>query len=250
MKQKFIYLIAVFIVLSVFLQSCIKDEEQKKYWTSFATLIKEKKSDDYFFKLDFGGKIEPTEKITLKNKDEDSIRVVITYTIVTETGKGDDVVISAKVVEINRILTKEIIQLTAKNTDSIGNDEIIVSKKSMWLTDRHLNIVFGYYGANTKHIINLAKPTGKQIDEKGNQILELRHNTNGDFKENRFNGIVAFSLTSLKKDNADSIKFVVKVINGDTVSYKYYNTYYFKNNSTGKVPNCNYNLFLLPDNVQ
>lgn len=223
-KHKFIFplvlLISFFIVAS-----CLKQPEQKPMYRSFATLIKEGKG--YFFDLDTGEKLIPTKSLNIKDSI-DSLRVIITYNIISRHKEKDESIkIEADVQNIQQIFTQEIIQLTTKTIDSIGNDKLIISyKENIWLTHHYLNVLFSYYGGYKKHLVNLAKPIGAEKDEKGNLILELRHNAFEDSPSTRIDGIISFSLKNLQIENSDSINFVLKAIDGDTINFEYYGTYY------------------------
>lgn len=227
MKHKFTLPLVLSIGFLIF-ASCLKQPEQKPIYRSFATLIKEGKG--HFFDLDTGEKLIPSKSLDI-NDGIDSLRVVVTYNIVSRhEAKDKSVKIEADVQNIHKIFTQEIIQLTTENIDSIGNDRLIIAdKQNIWLTHHYLNIVFSYFGNHKKHLVNLAKPLEAQKkDEKGNLILELRHNAFGNNQDTRYEGVVCFSMKNLQTENLDSINFVIKAIDGDTINFKYYGTYFPK----------------------
>lgn len=153
-------------------------------------------------------------------------RVILYYTILDENVGGYDYYI--KVRGIQEILTKDIIDLTAQNQDSIGNDPIRILRH--WVGDDYLNIEFGYNrGGQKTHYINLVNNTTINNTNNEKVYLEFRHNANGDPQKNGTKGYVAFDLKPYQETGKDSIDFIIKV-NDFGVEKDTSFTYYFNKN--------------------
>lgn len=165
----------------------------------------------YFLTLDNGKTVWPTNStpyfVPKKNN-----RAFVNLTLLSDkVGEYDHY---AKINQIQNILTKKVIDLTAENTEVIGNDPIKIL--TMWTGDNFLNIRFGYNtGESGKtHTINLVRNTLDQtsVSNDGSVILEFRHNANKDPERYGVNSYAAFDLKPFRADNKDSIKFIIKVL--------------------------------------
>ena len=112
-----------------------------------------------------------------------------------------------KVNDIEDILMKGIMDITAENADSIGNDPIIV--EDYWMTDSLLSFKLKYWGLHKIHYLNLVKEPGEITAEDQPIQLELRHNANDDEASVLYTAFVSFSLNSLRVNELDSIQFQV-----------------------------------------
>lgn len=209
---------------SVFLFSNCQKDEPETYWYSYGTYIKTSEgASNFVIDLDDGTVLTPTQVAYIEEGVVDSSRVMVVYAIVSET----DSTVNAKVDKITGLLTKGVLQLTEENQDSIGNDGVIVTDDDIWFSENHLNVIFGYYYYNTKHFINLVKPIGNQFDEKGNQILEFRHNDNNDYYNYSYSGIVSFDMWSLYEVGMDSLNFVFTAYDYDSTKFSWEGTYHY-----------------------
>lgn len=200
-------------LLSILFVSCNLDEagySLNDAWVGFGILHKETNTTmGYSIKLDEGDKIIPTTSDVWLTEFKDSSRVLINYTILGE--KADSVVFKEYYVKINSmrdILMKGILDITAENEDSIGNDPVIV--KYAWISNNLLNFELKYWGDHEVHFINLVKHPGVLTAESQPIELELRHNSNGDPEQIPFVAYVSFDLSAIKITGADSVRFVVK----------------------------------------
>ncbi len=234
--KKGVYIIIGLFISAIVFNSCAEESEFTQYWYSFATFVDDDNvTAGYSFNLDSGGKLIPTNNGSV-SEYEDSSRVVVTYSVASDTGFAEGRVIKGSIATIKPILTKDVIQLTDGITDSIGSDQVFTNENDIWMTEKHLNIIFRYYGSgNILHYINLTKPIGEQKDEDGNQILEFRHNTNDDVDINIYESVVSFSMDSLYEQGMDSLNFVLVAVKDDTINFKYYDTFYFDNATTQKM---------------
>ena len=86
---------------------------------------------------------------------------------------------NVKLIQLENILTKDIIPLTEETADSIGNDRI--NATSLWITGNYLNIEHQFFHSNNpdkKHMLNLVineASTGEN-DKPDYVNLEFRHN--------------------------------------------------------------------------
>ena len=214
----------ILVMVSVFLFSSCDKSEPETYWYSFGTYI-ETEPDNFIIDLDDGSALIPTQVGYIEAGLEDSSRVMVVYVIVSET----DSTVTAKVDNITGILTKGVLQLTEENKDSIGSDGVIVTEDDIWFSENHLNVRFRYfyYYQNIQHYINLVKPIGNPIDEKGNQILELRHNDNNDYTNYSSTGIVSFDMWSLYEEGMDSLNFLFTAYDYDSTKFSWEGTYHY-----------------------
>lgn len=206
MKLKIQLWTLVFATL-IFVVGCSSSDETENYWYNYGTYLDSDLSDEGFImKMDNGDTLIPISVDYIQDGIVDGSRVIPIYTIVTEEGN----IINAKISKIEEILTKPIIQLTEEIADSIGDDPVTVWDDNVWFSENHLNVIFTYLGANKVHSINLVKPIEVELDDEGRQILEFRHNDNGDFNNIQYTGIVSFDMSSLYEEGMDTLTVLFK----------------------------------------
>jgi hypothetical protein len=149
-------------------------------------------------------------------------RILVNYTILDD-GVNDDGEVDRYFVKINgveKVLLKGVLDITAENQDSIGNDPIIV--KDVWMTDSLLNFELKYWGRYMVHYINLVKEPGEPTADDQPIELELRHNDNGDVEDIPYAAYVSFDLEALKIEGLSSVKFRVtgKDYEGELFEYE------------------------------
>jgi hypothetical protein len=156
-------------------------------------------------------------------------RLLVNYTIL-----GDDIndegEVEAFFVQLNsikKILMKGILDITAANEDSIGNDPVIV--QDTWLTDSLLTFKIKYWGQDKIHYINLVKQAGELNAANQPIELELRHNDNDDEENIPFAAYVSFKLNELKIAGQDSVRFVVKATDYEENDFTYEGSYVYGN---------------------
>ncbi len=156
-------------------------------------------------------------------------RAIAYFTLISNKQNGYDHYIVLR--KLTNILTKNVIDLTTENQDSIGNDPIKIIR--YWIGDDYLNIEFEYKrGGESVHYINLVNNTTLEPNTDNKIHLEFRHNVNGDTQRNGVRGFVAFNLRPYITDNKDSVDFVIKVKDFD--KEKEYNLTYKFNDREGK----------------
>jgi len=152
-------------------------------------------------------------------------RVLVNFTILDD--KVDDAgEITSYYVKVNsakKVLTKEVLDITEENKDSIGNDPIIV--KECWMANDLLNFQLKYYGRYETHFINLVKQPGELTVEGQPFELELRHNKNGDAEDIPYTAFVSFHLDSLQVAGIDSVRFKVTSTDYDGELFEFEGVY-------------------------
>lgn len=215
------------LLLVAALLACEKADNSKGY-VSVGSIEKTGDSNfDFIVNLDNGKILTPID-VYDNNTVSDGDRVIVEYTVIEE--KENDHY-EVDIYDIDDILTKGIIQLTEQIKDSIGDDPIYTNDDNIWISNKHLNIVFDYYGYNETHLINLVKPIGDPIyDDEDHLILEFKHNSKNDYPYNLLSGIVSFELESLRIADEESIDFVVR-FNRYNDDYEFSGTYNFESSS-------------------
>src|SRR5690606_5915087 len=95
------------------------------------------------------------------------------------------------------ILTKQVIELTAQNQDSIGNDP--VKANAVWVGGDYLNVSFMFnYGGIQPHAINLVKNRLTAETSPEAIDLEFRHNAYQSTESKLYEGFVCFDLKPLR----------------------------------------------------
>ena len=134
-------------------------------------------------------------------------RVIVNYTILSDRhGEFDHLI---RINDIWNVLTKQVIELTAENADSIGNDPVRINQ--MWVGGDFLNVSFVFnWGGVRPHAINLVKNT--TISQVSDVIhLEFRHNSFGSTSTQGREGLVSFDLRPFRTEEKDEVRFSVKV---------------------------------------
>lgn len=218
-------LVVVVVVILTTLLACNKDDKYAQ-WSGIGTIEKLiATSDEFVIVLDGGERLVPN-KIIVNNEYENGDRIFVKYSI-TKTVDANNYEVD--LYDIDRILTKDIIQLTASINDSIGNDPVYMNEQNIWISNNYINFIFSYYGAYKIHHVNLVKLYENTHTEDGRLILEFRHNAHNDFSNVLMNGVVSFDLESLKETNMDSVQFVVRVKEYYEDSLEWEGSYIFSN---------------------
>lgn len=135
-------------------------------------------------------------------------RVIANVTLLSDKqGEFDHYI---RVNSISHILTKETLELTEANKDSIGNDRVKVL--DIWYGGGYLNFIFGAnVGGYANHFINLVENTIVTPPNDGKIHLEFRHNANKDPEHRAQQFIVSFNIDKFLNDGEGGTKtFVIK----------------------------------------
>ncbi|GAF05621.1 NigD1/NigD2 family lipoprotein [Saccharicrinis fermentans] len=168
--------------------------------------------DSYSIKTDNGKVLWPSASNVSVSLLEDSMRVLVNYTILGEATDNDSYDYYVRVNGLSKILTKPVFEFTSETTadviDSIGDDAVTIV--DTWFTDDYLNVEFEYGGGATVHYINLVFDAENPTTEDGAIILELKHNHNGDPYSYLQWGIASFDVSAFQTAEKDTIDFFVR----------------------------------------
>lgn len=201
----------------VALQSCLDDADDTSGGTLFAIgTVKVIEDKDYYFYLDDGEKMYPSDTTCIHNyMVKDDQRVFIHFLPLEETISGYKY--NVKLIQVENILTKGIIPLTEENADSIGNDRI--NAVELWITGDYLNIEHQFYHSNNsskKHMLNLVinQTDDAAAPEDGYVTLEFRHNAHNDEAITPGWGVVSFRLKNIagQLEGKKGLKIIVNTI--------------------------------------
>ena len=187
---------------------------------SIATVVPES-SQTYSLLLDNGDKLWPAAT-DVYYRPLVNQRVFVNYTILSDKMDGYDHYI--KVNDIWNVLTKPVIELTAQNADSIGNDPIQVN--DFWIGDNYLNVSFSFnYNGIRPHAINMVQNKTLANDDSAVLELEFRHNSFDSTRSSLYDGFASFDLRSFREQGKDSIPIIIKWKDwkGDQVHEMIYN---------------------------
>jgi hypothetical protein len=161
---------------------------------------------NYMIRCDNGDSLLPVSSSFYGYEPENNQRVLVNYTLLDEANESEKL-FYVRVNNINDVLYKNVIEGNEANSDSLGNDPVIID--DIWLTGDILNIEFRIWGNVRTHYINLLYETNEQgaIDEPAE--LTFRHNRNNDDEKYLLNGLVSFNLTKLQNKESDSIRIRV-----------------------------------------
>ena len=225
------------LLAMVLLVACSDDEGSDPIFSKAGT-INETDINEFGFvvDLDNGMKLSPVT-LYYKGDVENEERVIATYTVIAKTDIDSA---NVNMIDIEKIITKDILELTEQNQDSIGNDFIYTNKQSIWMSEKHLNILFEFYGQDSVHLVNLVRPIGKPVDGENRIILELKHNDKNDRQTYIYQGIMSFNLESLKEADEESVTFVLQTNDYRNRPIEWEGTYTFEANElppTNKILN-------------
>jgi len=201
MKKLRFYWVAFTLILLIMplLQSCLDDDNsdgQTRFTIGTLKVIEEK---EYYFNLDDGDKMYPSDTTHIHNYNlVDGQRVFIHFLPLEEDVPGYEY--NVKLIQIENILTKDIIPLTEETADSIGNDRINTTE--LWMGGGYLNIEYQFFHSGNeekKHMLNLVtNETAEAPEPEDDYIsLEFRHNAYNDEQRQPGWGVVSFKLDEI-----------------------------------------------------
>ncbi len=218
MKKLRFYLAAVILTVLTMpmLQSCLDDDNDYRNTLFTIGTLEIIDGKDYFFNLDDGDKMYPSDTTYIHNYElANGQRVFIHFLPLEEDKPGYEY--NVKLIQLENILTKDIISLTEETADSIGNDRINVAK--LWITGKYLNIEHQFFHSdnpNKKHMLNLViNKTSEASESEDDYInLEFRHNAYDDEQRKPGWGLVSFKLDEIEKqlEGKKGLKILVNSI--------------------------------------
>ena len=216
-KLRFYSVVFTFALLIIpMLQSCLNDDDENRGTRFTIGTIEVIGEKEYFFNLDDGDKMYPSDTTYIHNYTvENNQRVFIHFLPLEEDIPGYDY--NVKLIQLENILTKDIIPLTEETADSIGNDRI--NATSLWITGNYLNIEHQFFHSNNpdkKHMLNLViNETAETPDPEDEYFtLEFRNNAYNDEQRTPGWGIVSFRLDKIAKQltGKKGLKIIVNTI--------------------------------------
>jgi hypothetical protein len=223
--KKWIFSIGIVLFIIGF-QSCNNEEDNyslDNIWVSMGII--ETDNDfgyNYMIRCDNGDTLLPANTAVPAYQPTDSSRVVVNYTLLDDV-EGSQQLYYASINNINSVLFKDIIMRTNDNTDSLGNDPIVI--EDIWKVDNMLNIDFRIWGSYKTHYINLAYDSLHSSDENNTIKLKLLHNNNNDDESFLLNGLVTFKLDKLKNAKNDTVYFTVESVDYANETHTYNSMY-------------------------
>lgn len=218
--KKIFYAVFALAIGSLFFTSCNDDD-----------------NDDYLIYQVVGDFIPETNQQRVLMDDGDTIlvtnkekfynvnysRIMMLIEIISENKTGEHNLYEARVVDYQKVLTKEpilesfIAENEAHRRDSIGNDFISIYKAE--IEANYLNIIFTIHTGESKvsHFINLVIDDSKEfVIENGEMVInaEIHHNAYGDLQMYRNHSYVSFKMEKYLQ-MAGVSKITMNIKNGE-----------------------------------
>lgn len=199
-------LASILFISGMTLTSCSDGYSLDNYIVVVGTVVTTDNSS-YYIEEDDGTKLWVAATMDYYHP-QNGKRVIANVTLLSDKkGEFDHYI---RVNSISHILTKETIQLTEANQDSIGNDRVKVL--DIWYGGGYLNFIFGAnVGGYANHFINLVENTLVTPPNDGKVHLEFRHNANEDPEYRAQQFIVSFNIDKFLNEGEGGVKtFVIK----------------------------------------
>lgn len=206
MKKTVLTISILVIGILLIMPSCDDNSRSPYLHINIATVIPEGENE-YSLLLDNGTRLKPVYS-DVRYEAKENQRVLLNYTILWDNKGGYNYDI--KVNDIWNILTKQAIELTVENADSIGNDPVKVN--DVWVGGDYLNVSFRFnYGGVRPHMLNLVQNTLSSEATPDMIDLEFRHNAYNSMGSRLYEGFVCFDLKPFRVEDADSVNLSIKV---------------------------------------
>lgn len=211
-KHLKIFIPAIFVI-GFLLTACEDYFGKNNYYdynfaTSFGLVQTSTGNSSFVVNLDDGSILTPADASFPGFTPLDSLRVWVRFNPLRKT-KITDTTFNyvGQVFDIQKILFKDIKNISQVSSDSLGHDPIIV--RNAWISHKNiLNIDFLFFTNGSVHYINLIdNGTGNGISSPF--ILELRHNARGDAQNYRVYGTVSFKLNYLRVSGKNPVSFFI-----------------------------------------
>ncbi len=195
MKKSISFLVVVMVCVAIMpiMQSCDNDNNNfsGNYIVAMATVAKEAGTVYPYFVLDNGKTVWVAASTVPYEGLSSGQRVIGNFTILSDDRDGFDYF--ARVNNYTPVLTKDVINLTEANEDSLGNSKTTIT--DIWIGADYLNVEFQMvYPSYRKHLVNLVNNRMIPVDGDGYAHLEFRYNDLGDTDGKLIPNIVSFRL--------------------------------------------------------
>lgn len=205
------------LILNILLSSC--NDEGYSLGDVYGDYgVVDKSGSPYTVKTDRGTVLFPAvsgiPSAYLKDKD----RLIVYYTILDDADTNRYYDYYVKIVNVYKILTKDILPYTVSISDSLGNDPVEMRK--IWIANDFLTFDFDFAGGRPgeQHMVNLVRYPQKSED--GRVVLEFRHNAFEDTYNCRYRGLASFPVAQIREEATDSVRLQIRY--QDFESEKYY----------------------------
>lgn len=216
MKKLNWFLLAMLFVLIPTLQSCDDNDGYSvgDIGMSWAT-VRVLSGDTYYLDSDRYGKLWLSGNAAYWYKPVDGERVYVSFNPLWDDYEGYDMAVKLDYLE--KILTKQVEDLTAENEAEFGNDPVDIFQKNLWISNGYLNIIFQQARPlHKKHLVSLVRNTTVEPVDDGYIHLEYRYNTYNDVSASWTQGAVSFNLNSLDFTGKKGIKLKLNsAVNGE-----------------------------------
>lgn len=202
------------VLLGVFTLSCDDSDDYSlnDVWVTIGNI--ESNDNGYIIVTDGGTRLFPSATAVPDYEFEDGDRMFINFTILADGKEGSGIDHYIKLNAYSKILTKDIIELTPNNADSIGHDPLwfATPEEDIWIANNYLNVEFLYEGSPwITHYINLVSDVNHPTNDDGIPVYEIRHNANDDtFTNPSLRAFVSFNLKPLQEEGKSEITFIIK----------------------------------------
>lgn len=219
MKARFLRTgILVIMVGLFFTTSCLKDNNNDRFWLSYGVLIGS--TGNLNVRLDDGIILYPDAGSQTYLTQFATDRILVNYSILSNKVESGKTNYNVKINAVDKLLKKNIVLLTKQNADSLGSDPI--NANNFWFGNNFLNINFSFMQDQKTHLINLAKDTIQS--DPTTVSLYLKHNAWNDSPAFMRSGFVSFDMISLL-NGKDSVKILVKYQDYSGVSHEFKGTF-------------------------
>lgn len=206
MKKMSLFLLISIIAFTPLLQSCDDDDGYStgNFLITMATVEKESESSVPYFVWEENEAVWVAASYVPFQQLKAGQRVVGNFTLLSD--RNDFFVHDVRLNNYSVVLTKDIIDLTEANKDSIGNSKALINR--MWIENDYLNVMFQMrVPSKEKHMVNLVRNTTANYPDIGDGYvnLEYRYNDMGDGLGDELLSIVSFKL-NLFDVSTDNIK--------------------------------------------
>ena len=199
LKHKIISILGL-CSLGFYMSSCLESEKYPELHSTMGTITD---IESPIIESDSYGKLTPTNPNIIKMHDADSIgqRVLLSISFPNAEEKTrEDAGKEVTIYDFYKVLTKK-----ADDTRVIGCEPIenfgkdVIKITSAYISEEHLNIEFNINGNNETipHRISMLLTEDTKIDDEGLVCVELRHNSNSDYGNRLYWGVVSFTLSSI-----------------------------------------------------
>lgn len=219
LKNSFLFIAFIVLLLTSLLMASCDDDDEETLYQSYGIIYKTDNS--YTITTDKGSELTPSTTHFFPGSLADKDRVIAYFYLVEDYGTGDNALHQYKVdmLDIRKILTKDILGYSEDIADSLGYDPVGLS--GVWAANDYITVEFIYSGGQSglRHMVNLSVHPEKTTD--GRILLEFHHNAFDDPYQYQNWSIASFPASQLPVEEGEDtipLRLKYKSYNGD----KYY----------------------------